>query len=72
VVIYPRDHRPAHVHVGGGGRAAVFNLRRPSGPPELRESYGFGRADITRIAETLAASLSTLCLECERVHERDG
>jgi hypothetical protein len=72
VLIYPRDHRPAHVHVVGGGRAAVLNLRCPSGPPELRENYGFGRADIARIAGTLAGSLSTLCLEWERIHERDG
>jgi Domain of unknown function (DUF4160) len=43
VVIYPNDHRPAHVHVIGGGNEAVFNLHCPSGPPELRENYGFSR-----------------------------
>ncbi|WP_090731378.1 DUF4160 domain-containing protein [Azotobacter beijerinckii] len=26
-VIYPNDHRPAHVHVMGHGCEAVFNLR---------------------------------------------
>jgi hypothetical protein len=26
VVIYPNDHRPAHVHVQGGGCEAVFNM----------------------------------------------
>ncbi|MCY4396412.1 MAG: DUF4160 domain-containing protein [Rhodospirillaceae bacterium] len=26
VVIYPNDHRPAHVHVVGGDGEAVFDL----------------------------------------------
>ncbi|MBA4152583.1 MAG: hypothetical protein C0509_08480, partial [Acinetobacter sp.] len=26
VAIYPNDHRPAHVHVIGAGREAVFRL----------------------------------------------
>ena len=34
VVIYPNDHRPAHVHVIGGGCEAVFNLSEDG--PELR------------------------------------
>ncbi|WP_287760193.1 DUF4160 domain-containing protein, partial [Acidiphilium sp.] len=48
VVIYPNDHRPAHVHVIGAGEA-VFILHCPDGPPELRESYGFNRSDVARI-----------------------
>jgi len=39
VVVYPNDHRPAHVHVIGGGREAVFVLNCPKGPPVLRENY---------------------------------
>lgn len=38
VVIYPNDHRPAHVHVLGAGGEAVFVLNCPDGPPELREA----------------------------------
>ncbi|WP_199271807.1 DUF4160 domain-containing protein [Pseudoduganella flava] len=38
VVIYPNDHRPAHVHVIGPGCEAVFDLHCPEGPPELRET----------------------------------
>jgi hypothetical protein len=41
VVIYLNDHRPAHVHVMGGGQEAVFKLNCPAGPAELRENYGF-------------------------------
>lgn len=36
VVIYPNDHRPAHVHVIGNGCEAVFNLNCPNGPNEWR------------------------------------
>ena len=50
VVIYPNDHRPAHVHVIGGDSEAVFDLHCPFGPAEVRENYGFslkewGRSD---------------------------
>lgn len=43
VVIYPNDHRPAHVHVIGSDGEAVFNLHCPEGPPELRESFRLSR-----------------------------
>ncbi len=43
VVIYPNDHRLEHVHVVGGGCESVFLLCCPSGPPELRENYGFSQ-----------------------------
>ena len=50
VVVYPNDHRPAPVHVLGNGCEAVFNLRCPGGPPELRENMGFARRELARIA----------------------
>ncbi|MGO9259223.1 MAG: DUF4160 domain-containing protein [Bryobacteraceae bacterium] len=34
VVIYPNDHRPAHVHMIGRGHEAVFDLNCPAGPVE--------------------------------------
>lgn len=68
VVVYPNDHRPAHVHVLGGGSEAVFNLHCPDGPPELRENYGFSRAEVNRIEKGLAESLSILCEEWRRIH----
>ena len=49
VVIWPNDHRPAHVHVKGADGEAVFNLHCPGGPPALRESYGFRLTDLNRI-----------------------
>jgi hypothetical protein len=56
------------VHVIGKGREAVFNLHCPKGPPELRENYGFGVKDITRIKAALAANLADACSEWEKIH----
>lgn len=68
VVIYPNDHRPAHVHVIGGDGEVVFNLHCPEGPPELRESYRFSRALLNRITRALDGNLAALCSEWERIH----
>lgn len=70
VVIYPNDHRPAHVHVKGADGEAVFNLQCPDGPPELRESYGFSLSALGRLKEALAAALVELCSEWRRIHGR--
>jgi hypothetical protein len=67
-VIYPSDHRPAHIHVMDGGREAVFNLRCPKGPPELRENYGFGVNELNRIQAAIAVNLAAACSEWERIH----
>lgn len=69
VVIYPNDHRPAHVHVIGNGREAVFHLHCPKGPPELRENYGFSRTEAGRIPAALANRLAHLCAQWSKIHE---
>lgn len=69
VVIYPNDHRPAHVHVIGRGCEAVFNLNCPKGPVEVRENYGFSRREIAQIESILTDPLNKLCGEWERIHE---
>lgn len=70
VVMYPNDHRPAHVHVIGPHGEAVFLLHCPAGPAELRESFGFGRPDLGRIKNALSASTTTLCLAWKDLHGR--
>jgi hypothetical protein len=69
-VIYPNDHRPAHVHVRGAGGEAVFVLNCPQGPSELRESYGFKLADLRRIENALNDELAALC-EAWSIHHGD-
>ncbi len=70
MVIYPNDHRPAHVHVIGGEGELVFDLHCPDGPVEVREVYSFSRAEVGRIKIDLQARLSALCAEWERIHGR--
>lgn len=67
-MIYPNDHRPAHVHVMGGGCEAVFNLSCPAGPVQLRENYGFSRREIRRIVAVLTDRLAELCRAWEQIH----
>jgi hypothetical protein len=69
VVVYPNDHRPAHVHVMGRGCEAVFALNCPAGPVELRENYRFSRPDIGQIARVLSKQVVGLCNAWEGIHE---
>lgn len=68
VVIYFNDHRPAHVHVIGVSREAVFHLDCAGGSVGIRENYGFSRKEIKRIGAGLLQSLTTLCKEWEKIH----
>jgi hypothetical protein len=68
VVVYPNDHRPAHVHVVGNGNEAVFDLNCLFGPPEVRENYGFLRKELEKIKAALAQDLNFLCAEWSRIH----
>ncbi len=70
VVIYPNDHRPAHVHVIGDGNEAVFNLNCPEGLPEVRENYGFSKSKLLRIKTVLSSRLPDLCAKWSMIHER--
>lgn len=69
VLIYPNDHRPAHVHVIGAGHEAVFRLNCPRGPLELRENHGFGRAELSRIDQALTDVLDALCASWREWHD---
>ena len=68
VVVYPNDHRPAHVHVMGRGCEAVFNLNCSAGPGELRENYEFLSRELKRMLGVLAVNLEHLCQEWEHIH----
>lgn len=68
VVVYPNDHRPAHVHVIGDGHEAVFQLNCPTGPVTLRENYGFPVRELARIQRALLGNLAALCSAWESIH----
>ncbi|MGH6880514.1 DUF4160 domain-containing protein [Hypericibacter sp.] len=68
VVIYPNDHRPAHVHVIKAESEALFGLHCPGGPPALRENYSFSRQDLRRIEMIFAGRLRYLCERWRAIH----
>ncbi|HXC38434.1 MAG TPA: DUF4160 domain-containing protein [Burkholderiales bacterium] len=68
VVVYPNDHRPAHVHIIGSDSEAVFDLNCPVGPPELRENYGFSLKALGKIKSELDEDLAFFCSEWSRIH----
>ena len=68
VVIYPNDHRPAHVHVIGKGCEAVFKLSHSAPQVELRENYGFSRKQVRRIQAELTRRREDLRHAWEDVH----
>jgi hypothetical protein len=49
VVIYPKDHEPAHVHVIGPDAEAKFELKNL----DCIENYGFSEKSLRRIKEYL-------------------
>jgi hypothetical protein len=61
VMIYPNDHRPAHVHVIGRGCEAVLNLNCPEGPVQIRENYRFSQREIGQIVAVMVDRLVELC-----------
>jgi hypothetical protein len=56
VVIYPKDHEPAHVHVIGPEAEAKFNIRTT----ECIENRGFSEKSLKRIKEYLMERKVTL------------
>ena len=67
-MVYPNDHRPAHVHVVGSDHEVVFDLHCPLGPPEVRENYGFSLKELGKIKGALAEDLIFLCAEWSKIH----
>jgi hypothetical protein len=67
-LVYPNDHRPAHVHVMSRGCEAVVNLNCPAGPVQLRENYEFSRQEIRHIVTVLMYRLVELCRAWEQIH----
>jgi len=67
-VIYPADHKPAHIYAIGPDGEAVFNLCCPAGPSELRENYGFKRRTLTTVEHLINGHISGLCRAWEAIH----
>ncbi|MBI2678014.1 MAG: DUF4160 domain-containing protein [Candidatus Koribacter versatilis] len=68
VVIFPADHRPAHVHVTGRGHWVVFNLNCPAGPAVLRENFGMSRRELREVQDGIAGHVGMLCRRWREIH----
>jgi len=68
VVIYPNDHRPAHIHVIAQGNSAIFNLNCPAGPLNLRANFGFSNHQLADIRAKLLDHIAELCKAWEEIH----
>jgi hypothetical protein len=68
IVIYPADHRPAHVHAIGPDGGAVFHLNCPAGPSELRENYGLKRRALAAVERLINEHVNELCRVWEEIH----
>lgn len=69
VVIYPNDHRPAHVHVIGDGCEAVFRLGGTASAVELRENFGFGARALAQIAAEIRTVHAHLATQWKAIHD---
>lgn len=69
VMVYPNDHRPAHVHAIGAGQEAIFVLGCPHGPVALRGSFGFTTSELNRISAKLDGERKALCAAWRRIHD---
>jgi uncharacterized protein DUF4160 len=68
VVIYPNDHRPAHVHVMDANHEAIFKLNCPLGPPTLMENYGFSMQKLNFVESELQKKLGLICQQWRNIH----
>jgi len=69
IVIYTQDHKPAHVHVTGPGRAKI-NLLGPDGRPEVVDVVGIKNSDMRRLLTEVTEHRDRLMREWERIHGR--
>lgn len=68
VVVYPNDHRPAHVHLVGDGAEAVISLNCPDGPVTLRENFGFSQQQLTVLKRQIELALTMFCEKWSEIH----
>jgi hypothetical protein len=67
VMIYPNDHRPAHVHVYKSG-LIVIRLNNRRTPPSIREVIGMSRTDARDALLLVTEHKKLLVKEWRRIH----
>jgi hypothetical protein len=70
VMIYPNDHRPAHVHVYKSG-LVVIRLNNRRTPPSIREVVGMSRKDTRDALLLVTEHKEALVKEWRKIHVPD-
>jgi hypothetical protein len=66
-MIYPNDHRPAHVHIYKSGLVFIsLNNRRT--PPSIREVFGMSRQNVRDALLLVMEHKKLLVKEWRRIH----
>ena len=67
-IVYPNDHRPAHVHVFKAESELILYLGDETAPPFVRENIRMGKRD-ERLALIIAGENQEYLLsEWEKIH----
>lgn len=65
IMIYIRDHAPAHVHVFSGGAEMVIEIETDL---RIRDNWGFNRRDQAIAKLIVSHNVEFLRLEWRRIH----
>ena len=68
VVIYPNDHRPAHVHIIRADDEAVIILGCHTGPITLRSNKLFNISDMRFFCSETTKNIANYCAEWMVIH----
>ena len=68
IMIYTRDHGPAHVHVISATGRIKVKLNCPNGPLDPYEARGVNRGTLRKLLESLEVELDRLCSEWRNIH----
>jgi hypothetical protein len=72
IVIYTRDHEPAHVHARGAGVQAIFLLPCAGGEVEVRGRFGTSQQEEAMLARFIEENRDILCKAWEDLHGDAG
>lgn len=70
ILLPPREHGPAHVHVTKAGGEVIIEIRKPGENCFLREAHGMKNADIVRAARIVESNADALRLQWRKYHGR--
>jgi hypothetical protein len=71
VLLPPREHRPAHVHVAKNDAELLVTLPLKGATLSIRENRGMSRSDVRQAFAMVADRVTECCLMWEKHHGQD-